>query len=167
MTPELCPVWWTAIWLSRSSTQIWACGRRAISSRATARPTMPPPMTAMSALWGGGWSIGTGSGAAGLHLHCARTACGRGRSRIHKAGAVERFVAPAAQFAGGRLQPGGDLGRRWMMAEDAAGDHQRRRRGDVGRGHRGPFVAVGDPEAFHRAAREGDLEDVPARLFGF
>src|SRR5437763_3635154 len=49
MTPLLCDVWWGATADSFSKTTTWARGRRARTSRATARPTMPPPITATSA----------------------------------------------------------------------------------------------------------------------
>src|SRR4051812_26048428 len=50
MTPELRPVWCWAISFSRSSTT--TLRPRACSSRATARPTIPAPTTAMSAVLG-------------------------------------------------------------------------------------------------------------------
>src|SRR6478752_2940169 len=49
-TPELCPVCRVPTSASPSSTQTLSPGRRAISSRATARPRIPPPTTAMSCL---------------------------------------------------------------------------------------------------------------------
>src|SRR3954451_23399729 len=47
-TPELCPVWWNPATGSRSSTVTVRSGRRASSSRATARPMMPAPTTTTS-----------------------------------------------------------------------------------------------------------------------
>src|SRR5918994_747233 len=44
-TPELWPVWWAARRSSFSRTSTFVPGRRRVSSRATARPTMPPPTT--------------------------------------------------------------------------------------------------------------------------
>src|SRR5688572_5129744 len=46
-TPELRPVWCTPTRSSFSRTSRCAAGWRAASSRATARPTMPPPTTAI------------------------------------------------------------------------------------------------------------------------
>src|SRR3954453_7245658 len=50
MTPELWPVWWKPIWSSRSSTTSVRARPRRSSSRATARPRIPAPTTATSAL---------------------------------------------------------------------------------------------------------------------
>ena len=80
-------------------------------------------------------------------------------------GAVQAFVAAAAEFARGRAQPRDDLGGRGMAPEHAAGDHQRGRRGDVRRRHRGAFVAGGHAEAAQRAAGERHLVDVAAGGF--
>src|SRR5581483_9547769 len=49
MTPLLCPVWWRATSSSASATTSRTPGRRT-SACAVARPTMPPPMIAMSAV---------------------------------------------------------------------------------------------------------------------
>jgi hypothetical protein len=48
MTPLLCPLWWAAIRRSFSTTATRRPGRRASSSRALARPTMPAPITTTS-----------------------------------------------------------------------------------------------------------------------
>src|SRR5687768_12136221 len=48
MTPLLAPVWPVARTEARSSTTASRPGRRRVSSRATARPTIPPPTTARS-----------------------------------------------------------------------------------------------------------------------
>src|SRR4051812_25079224 len=48
MTPLLRPVWCRAIVGSRSSTTTESSGRRRCSSRATARPMIPPPTMAVS-----------------------------------------------------------------------------------------------------------------------
>src|SRR5688572_25630789 len=48
MTPLLAPVWPVASTGARSSTTASRPGRRRVSSRATAKPTIPPPMTARS-----------------------------------------------------------------------------------------------------------------------
>src|SRR6478609_6331324 len=63
ITPLDRPVWCSPILRSASSTQRRASGWRISSSRATARPTMPPPTTARSHSAGGGRSSGplTGS----------------------------------------------------------------------------------------------------------
>src|ERR687891_284335 len=48
MTPLLCVVWCTPSRSSRSSTTTFI--PRSASARATARPTMPPPVTATSCI---------------------------------------------------------------------------------------------------------------------
>src|SRR5918992_286459 len=53
ITPLFAPVWPVAGWVARSSTTAFRSGRRRVSSRATARPTMPPPITARSHSAGG------------------------------------------------------------------------------------------------------------------
>src|ERR671915_236631 len=53
MTPLLAPVWPVAGTGARSSTTALRSGRRRVSSRATARPTIPPPTTARSHSAGG------------------------------------------------------------------------------------------------------------------
>src|SRR5918992_129559 len=53
MTPLLAPVWPVAGSGARSSTTASRSGRRRLSSRATARPTIPPPTTARSHSAGG------------------------------------------------------------------------------------------------------------------
>src|SRR5918992_2721439 len=53
MTPLLAPVWAVARAGARSSTTALRSGRRRVSSRATAKPTIPPPMTARSHSAGG------------------------------------------------------------------------------------------------------------------
>src|SRR3954454_1684077 len=53
MTPLLWPLWWAATSSSRSSTATRRPGRRASSSRAVARPTIPAPTTARSHSAGG------------------------------------------------------------------------------------------------------------------
>src|ERR687895_1159206 len=53
MTPLLAPVWAVARSGARSSTTALRFGRRRVSSRATAKPTIPPPMTARSHSAGG------------------------------------------------------------------------------------------------------------------
>src|SRR5919106_2167305 len=53
MTPLLAPVWPVARAGARSSTTASRSGRRRVSSRATAKPTIPPPMTARSHSAGG------------------------------------------------------------------------------------------------------------------
>src|SRR5262245_45937442 len=50
ITPELRPVWWRASPSSFSSTTTRAPGTRTPKRHAVARPTMPPPTTARSAL---------------------------------------------------------------------------------------------------------------------
>src|SRR5215213_9783831 len=52
-TPELWPVWWAARRSSFSRTSTLVPGRRRVSSRATARPTMPPPITPTVCVLGG------------------------------------------------------------------------------------------------------------------
>src|ERR671914_1618990 len=53
MTPLLAPVWPVATAGARSSTTASRPGRRRFNSRATAKPTIPPPMTARSHSAGG------------------------------------------------------------------------------------------------------------------
>src|SRR5215207_574889 len=53
MTPLLAPVWPVATADARSSTTRRRSGYRRASSRATARPTIPPPTTARSHSPGG------------------------------------------------------------------------------------------------------------------
>src|SRR3954452_6614555 len=53
ITPLECEVWWAASRSSRSRTQRPASGCRMSSSRATARPRMPPPITTTSQRDGG------------------------------------------------------------------------------------------------------------------
>src|SRR5262249_25627991 len=48
MTPELFPVWWVASLASFSRMTSRALGTRSPRAHAVARPTMPPPMIAMS-----------------------------------------------------------------------------------------------------------------------
>src|SRR5258706_7793639 len=50
MTPELCPVWCRATRSSFSKSSTRVPGRREVISSAVARPTMPPPTIATSAL---------------------------------------------------------------------------------------------------------------------
>src|ERR671914_187270 len=57
MTPLLAPVWPVASTGARSSTTAFSSGRRRVSSRATASPTMPPPTTARSHSAGGAFGI--------------------------------------------------------------------------------------------------------------
>src|SRR6266436_5374796 len=51
MTPLLWPVWWAAICGSFSSSSSRRRGWASVRASAVARPTMPPPTTARSALW--------------------------------------------------------------------------------------------------------------------
>src|SRR6266436_897216 len=51
MTPLLWPVWWAAICGSFSSSSSRRRGWASVRASAVARPTMPPPTTATSALW--------------------------------------------------------------------------------------------------------------------
>src|SRR5918992_611685 len=60
MTPLLAPVWPVAGSGARSSTTASRSGRRRVSSRATARPTIPPPTTARSHSAGGAVAISAG-----------------------------------------------------------------------------------------------------------
>src|ERR687895_2053555 len=60
MTPLLAPVWPVASTGARSSTTAFSSGRRRVSSRATARPTIPPPTTARSHSAGGAAGISAG-----------------------------------------------------------------------------------------------------------
>src|ERR671914_2952029 len=61
MTPLLAPVWPVASLGARSSTTASRSGRRRLSSRATASPTIPPPTTARSHSAGGA-AVGTSAG---------------------------------------------------------------------------------------------------------
>src|SRR5882757_6262545 len=58
ITPLEWEVWWAASRSSRSSTQRLESGWRESSSRATASPRMPPPMTTTSQRLGGSLKIG-------------------------------------------------------------------------------------------------------------
>src|SRR5918996_1760094 len=60
ITPLLAPVWPVASSGARSSTTAFRSGRRRVSSRATARPTIPPPTTARSHSAGGAAGISAG-----------------------------------------------------------------------------------------------------------
>src|SRR5947207_1038130 len=68
MTPLERPVWWAAIRGSRSSTTTPIPSWRNASSRATASPTIPAPMTTTSHSRGGSGSLGTMYEFAGLSL---------------------------------------------------------------------------------------------------
>src|SRR4051812_669646 len=59
ITPLVWPVWCAARRCSRSRTHSFAIGRRRSSSRATARPRMPPPTTTRSHSRGGALSSKT------------------------------------------------------------------------------------------------------------
>src|SRR5918992_4369898 len=58
--PLLAPVWPVASAGARSSTTASRPGRRRVSSRATAKPTIPPPTTARSHWAGGAAGISAG-----------------------------------------------------------------------------------------------------------
>src|SRR5919106_5786454 len=60
ITPLLAPVWPVASSGARSSTTASRSGRRRVSSRATARPMIPPPTTARSHSAGGAAGISAG-----------------------------------------------------------------------------------------------------------
>ena len=139
---------------------------RAISSRATASPTMPPPTTARSQRSARG---APGPATAPIYPHDGAGAARRGRGgRVYQSGAVQAFVAAAAQFASrwraGARRSASGVGWRPItplaMISAAVAD-------TCGVGHRGAFIARRQAEASGRAAREGDLEDVASgRQFG-
>src|SRR4051812_23495845 len=87
-TPELCPVWWTATRLSFSTTTTRAPGRRLVSSRPIARPTMPAPMIPIvsSLILGTLVAAGDAAGSRLRGIGCAET---------------ERLVHLAQQVVGG------------------------------------------------------------------
>src|SRR5687768_11667077 len=98
-TPELCPVWWAATRSSFSSTTTRLPGRRRVSSRAIASPTMPAPTTPItSSAMGVGISPAPG-GERLVHLEQQFAAGERllqeGDVRVQHPGGAEQPVAVA------------------------------------------------------------------------
>src|SRR4051812_16049069 len=100
-TPLLCPVWCRPTSGSRSSTHSDRPGWRSSTSRATARPTMPPPTTRRSVRVGGASTRRDGS-KKGL-VPAVRTAARRGRVGYIQ-GPLRLGYATRPDAAGGKAE---------------------------------------------------------------
>src|SRR5690242_21834500 len=100
MTPLLCPVWWAAIRGSFSSTISRRRGWASVRASAVARPTMPPPTIARSALWVTAERIPSPPPLRGEGTGLAQLEHDRAVIRAQDPGQDARARDPAAQLVG-------------------------------------------------------------------